>query len=127
MRNSLAKSLSTWRIHDRWLCEKPWMNRISGPAGLPHSCAEMVRPSGVFTVIGLYFRPSAKPGCAKATNKAAAIVVLTRRLPRAVIFIEILPWFFMAGSLAPAATGRKFDCHVGALWASAYKWLNRLG
>ncbi len=44
------------------------MNRISGPAGLPHSCAEMVRPSGVFTVIGLYFSSCPKPGCANATN-----------------------------------------------------------
>src|SRR5258708_33637193 len=98
MRNSLARSLLTWRIHDRWLCEKPWMNRISGPAGLPHSCAEMVRPSGVFTVIGLYFRPSPRPGCAIATSKAAAIVVLTRRLSGVGIFIEILPFvFFVAG------------------------------
>src|ERR1700704_267134 len=70
MRNSLARSLSTWRIHDKWLCEKPWMNRISAPAGLPHSCAEMVRPSGVFTAIGLYFRSCPKPGCATVANKS---------------------------------------------------------
>ena len=72
------------------------MNRISGPAGLPHSCAEMVRPSGVFTVIGLYFRPSPKPGCATATNKVAAMVVLRSRLSCAVIFIEILLLFFFS-------------------------------
>src|SRR6266849_11186280 len=95
MRNSLARSLSTWRIHDKWLCEKPWINRISAPVGLPHSCAEMVRPSGVFTVIGLYFRSAPKLGCAIATNKAAAIVVLTRRHSRTLIFIEILPLFFL--------------------------------
>src|ERR1700712_356844 len=93
MRNSLANSLSTWRIHDRWLCEKPWMNRISGPAGLPHSCAEMVRPSGVFTVIGLYFSSWPKPGCASATNNAVATVILTRLLSQAEFVIETLPLF----------------------------------
>src|ERR1035437_8257699 len=98
------------------------MNRIAGPAGLPHSCADMVRPSGVFTVIGLYFRPSPKPGCAVATSKAAATVVLTRRLSRAVIFIEILPLLFCGrtSSLARASRGRKFGCSLrvlpGRLW-----------
>src|ERR1700722_1275363 len=91
MRKSFARSLSTWRIHDRWLCEKPWMNRISGPAGLPHSCAEMVRPSGVFTLIGLYFSSCPRHGCASAMNRLAAIAVLTRRLPETDIVIEILP------------------------------------
>src|SRR5947208_6534959 len=80
MRNSRARSLSTWRIHDRWLWEKPWMNRISGPDGLPHSCAEMVRPSGVFTLIGLCFGWCPRAGCAIATRKAAT-VSLARRLP----------------------------------------------
>src|ERR1019366_9900937 len=93
------------------------MNRISGPAGLPHSCADMVRPSGVFTVIGLYFRPSPNPGCAMATSKAAATVVLTRRLSRAVIFIEILPLLFCgrASSLAPASRGGKFGWRLRVL------------
>src|SRR5215470_15510135 len=77
MRNSLARSLLTWRIHDMWLCEKPWMNRISGPFGLPHSCAEMVRPSGVFTLIGLYFRFCAKLDDDIA-SKAAATLTATR-------------------------------------------------
>src|SRR5258708_6710924 len=117
MRNSLARSLLTWRIHDRWLCEKPWMNRISGPAGLPHSCAEMVRPSGVFTMIGLYFKSSPKLGGAIAANKAAAaIAILTSRT---VVFIEILPLFFSCGrtfSLALASVARKFGCHAGAAW-----------
>src|SRR3989475_263675 len=80
MRNLRARSLSTWRIHDRWLWEKPWMNRISGPDGLPHSCAEMVRPSGVFTLIGLCFGCCPRPGCAIATRNAAT-VSLARRLP----------------------------------------------
>src|SRR5215469_14530238 len=56
MWNSLARSLLvTCLIHDRWLCEKPWMKRISGPFGFPQSCAEMVRPSGVFTETDLNF------------------------------------------------------------------------
>src|SRR5205809_6446645 len=80
MRNSRARSLSTWRIHDRWLWEKPWMNRISGPDGLPHFCAEMVRPSGVFTLIGLCFGCCPRPGCAIATRNAAT-VSLAKRLP----------------------------------------------
>src|SRR5258708_38963226 len=70
------------------------MNRISGPAGLPHSCAEMVRPSGVFTVIGLYFTSCPKLGCAIVTTKAAAAVILTRRRFQTKFVIEILPLFF---------------------------------
>ena len=77
------------------------MNRISGPAGLPHSCADMVKPSGVFTVIGLYFKPSPKPGCAIAISKAAATVVFTRWLSCTVIFIEILPLFFFWQDVEP--------------------------
>src|SRR6266705_4981309 len=56
------------------------MNRISGPDGLPHSCAEMVRPSGVFTLIGLCFSCCPMPGCAIATRNAAT-ANLARRLP----------------------------------------------
>jgi hypothetical protein len=56
----------------------------------------MVRPSGVFTTIGLYFKPSPEPGCAIATNNAAAIVALTRRPLRTVIGIEILPFFVLS-------------------------------
>jgi hypothetical protein len=36
-----------------------------------------LRPSGVFTFTGLNFWSAAKPGCAMARNKLAAIVVLT--------------------------------------------------
>jgi hypothetical protein len=41
----------------------PWMKRISGPFGFPHSCAEMMRPSGVLTEIALYryVRPRSNP------------------------------------------------------------------
>src|SRR5438477_6467893 len=90
MRNSRARSLLTWRIHDRWLWEKPWMNRISGPDGLPHSCAEMVRPSGVFTLIGLCFGCCPRPGCAIATRNAAT-VNLAKRLPSKDIVIAHPP------------------------------------
>src|ERR1700736_5744211 len=79
------------------------MNRISGPAGLPHSCAEMVRPSGVFAVIGLYFKSSPKLGCAIATNKAeAAVVFFISWLSRTVVFIEILPLFFSWQDVQPS-------------------------
>src|SRR3954462_3098036 len=47
------------------------MNTISGPEGLPHSRAEMVRPSGVFTPIGLCFSACAMTGCAMDTSNAA--------------------------------------------------------
>jgi hypothetical protein len=40
MRKLFASSLVTWRDHERWLCEKPWIKRISAPLGLPHSCAD---------------------------------------------------------------------------------------
>src|ERR1700730_6610175 len=67
MWNSLARSpLVTCLIHDRWLCEKPWMKRISGPFGLPQSCAEMVRPSGVFTETALNFFSCAVAGADEA-------------------------------------------------------------
>src|SRR6267378_7925950 len=71
------------------------MNRISGPDGLPHSCAEMVRPSGVFTLIGLCFSCCPRPGCAIATRNTAATVNLARRLPRRDIVIAILPVFYV--------------------------------
>src|ERR1700716_4003232 len=71
------------------------MNRISGPAGLPHSCADMVRPSGVFTAIGFYFRSCPKPGLAIATNKAAATVILVRRQPHRDIVMANLPLFYI--------------------------------
>ena len=102
MWNSLASSLSTWRIHDMWLCEKPWMNRISGPAGLPHSCADIMRPSGVFTLRGLYFKVSAPPGCATAT-KAAASVVLIRLLVQTDIVIET-SFLFLSGRVLQVST-----------------------
>src|ERR1700730_15150752 len=75
MWNSLARSpLVTCLIHDRWLCEKPWMKRISGPFGLPQSCAEMVRPSGVFTETALNFGSCARPGAETAAAVAAAMM-----------------------------------------------------
>src|SRR3954468_24117216 len=66
------------------------MNRISGPDGLPHSCAEMVRPSGVFTLIGLCFSGCPMPDCAIATRNAAT-VNLARRLPGKNIAMVNLP------------------------------------
>src|SRR5262249_40583605 len=72
MWNSLARSLLvTCLIHDRWLCEKPCMKRISGPFGLPQSCAEMVRPSGVFTETALNVCSCAWPDVARVTRNAA--------------------------------------------------------
>src|SRR5580698_3090909 len=68
------------------------MKRISGPLGLPHSCAEIVSPSGVFTEIGLYFKVSPRPGCAIATNSAVASVAFLMR-PCAEIVIGVLPCF----------------------------------
>src|SRR3954451_4518901 len=64
------------------------MKRISGPAGLPHSCAEMVSPSGVLTVIGFGFSSPPKPGCAIAENMAAAITVVTTRPPVRLMLME---------------------------------------
>src|SRR5581483_7725180 len=69
MRNSLARSLFTCRAQLKPACEKPWMNRISGPLGLPHSCAAIVTPSGVFTIKGLYL----SAGCAAAVVAASAV------------------------------------------------------
>src|SRR5882757_6063155 len=74
------------------------MNRISAPAGLPHSCADMVRPSGVFTVIGLYFRSCPKPGCAIVTTKAAIPSGCRHRS---------LPLFFVIGQASTRADGVK--------------------
>src|SRR3974390_3404056 len=67
MRNSPARSLSTCRCHDKEACEKPWMKRISEPAGLPHSCASIVTPSGALTTSGLYFFSCASPEAEIAT------------------------------------------------------------
>src|SRR2546423_6857090 len=72
MWNSFARSLLvTCLIHERWLCEKPWMKRISGPFGLPQSCAEIVRPSGVFTETALNFCSCAGLGVEMAVRDAA--------------------------------------------------------
>src|SRR5215471_11427174 len=79
MWNSLARSLLvTCLIHDRWLCEKPWMKRISGPFGLPQSCAEMMRPSGVFTDNALNFGSCARPGADTAALRNAEIDIPAR-------------------------------------------------
>lgn len=53
-------------IHDMLLCEKPWTKMIPGPSGLPQSCAEIVRPSGVLTETALNFL-----SCARADETAA--------------------------------------------------------
>src|ERR1700761_3387560 len=66
------------------------MNRISGPLGLPHSWAAMVRPSGVFTAIALYFGVCARPGRVIAIKMvAASAVVLPRPLPRPLFRAEV--------------------------------------
>jgi hypothetical protein len=79
MRNSLARSLLYWRAHDIDACEKPWMNRISGPAGLPHSCAEIETPSGALTVSDLYFLSCATLGAEITTVKNITPAAGTRR------------------------------------------------
>src|SRR5580698_5004812 len=76
------------------------MKRISGPLGLPHSCAEIVSPSGVFTEIGLYFKVSPRPGCAIATNSAVASVAVLIR-PCAKIVIGVLPFGLFWLSMQP--------------------------
>src|SRR5215813_8992140 len=76
MWNSLARSLLvTCLIHDRWLCEKPWMKRISGPFGLPQSCSEMVRPSGDFTETALNVCSYDWPDVARVTRNAATDIL----------------------------------------------------
>src|SRR6516162_7683267 len=55
------------------------MKRISRPAGLPQSCAEMVRPSGVFTAIGLYFNSCPKLGPAAMASNEVATIALSRQ------------------------------------------------
>src|SRR6266850_2584297 len=76
MRNSPASSLFTCRAQLSHACEKPWMKRISGPFGLPHSCAAIVTPSGVFTVRGLYFLSCAAAEAASAAIKTVAWLTL---------------------------------------------------
>src|SRR5262249_2457240 len=67
MWNSLASSLLVCRAHDSEACEKPWMNRISGPAGLPQSCTAMETPSGARATSDLYGVCWAWPGAEIAT------------------------------------------------------------
>src|SRR6516162_3983027 len=55
------------------------MKRISRPAGLPQSCAEMVRLSGVFTAIGLYFNSCPKLGPAATASNEVATIALSRQ------------------------------------------------
>src|SRR5260370_34902116 len=83
------------------------MNRIDAPAGLTPSCSDMVRPSGVFTVIGLYFKSCPKLGCAIARNKAAADVSLMRRPSQTEFVIATLPLFFCWGQASTCAKGVK--------------------
>ena len=45
---------------------------MPGPFGLPHSCAEMLSPSGVVTASGLFFNSWPKPACDTVTNKTVA-------------------------------------------------------
>src|SRR5215831_4314381 len=109
MWNSLARSpLVTCLIHDKWLCEKPWMKRISGPLGLPQTCAEMVRPSGVFTETAWNFFSCAMAGAESApTSSAAAEMPAKQRkidacdIVRLLAEFENLMVFFNAGDELP--------------------------
>src|SRR6516225_2499328 len=62
MWNSLASSLLVCCAHESEACEKPWMNRISRPAGLPQSCTAMETPSGARATSDLYGVCRAWPG-----------------------------------------------------------------
>src|SRR5882672_11920813 len=95
------------------------MNRNSAPAGLPHSCADMVRPSGVFTAIGLYFRSCPKPGCATVANKAVATVILMRRPSQTDIVIETSLFVFVVSQASTCV--KRVKVGQGA-WAD---WLGR--
>src|ERR1043166_5485445 len=75
------------------------MSRISGPCGLPHSCAAMVRPSGVFTLIGLYFSSCAVAPCARASARVVAAIAASART-RVCIVMAVLPAYRCAESLA---------------------------
>src|SRR6516165_624508 len=86
MRNSPARSLSTCRCHDKDACEKPWMKRISGPDGLPHSCAAIVTPSGALTTSGLYFFSCAGLAAAVTASTAIAAAHGTKRRKHVGIF-----------------------------------------
>src|SRR6516164_337328 len=55
------------------------MKTISGPVGLPQSCAEIVSPSGVFTQTCLNFLSCAMVGTALAVRMKAAMDVPARR------------------------------------------------
>ena len=79
MWKSLASSPVTCLIHDKWLCEKPWMKTISGPLGLPQSCAEIVSPSGVFTQTCLNLFSCAMVGTALAARMSVAMDLPARR------------------------------------------------
>src|ERR1700722_8133416 len=94
------------------------MKRISGPLGLPHSCAEIVSPSGVFTEIGLYFKVSPRPGCAIATNSAVASVAVLIR-PCAKIVIGVLPFDFICCLCSLATIAQAVTRHCAFLAAIA--------
>src|SRR5262249_39334990 len=55
------------------------MKTISGPVGLPQSCAGIVSPSGVFTQTCLNFLSCAMVGTALAVRMKAAMDVPARR------------------------------------------------
>src|SRR5215217_4434712 len=111
MWNSLARSLVTCLIHDRWLCEKPWMKTISGPLGLPQSCAEMVRPSGVFTDTGLNGLSWAMAGAASAASSSVANEVPARqRRSDACIIGWVLP---CVDSVRLCRLGARLEKRVG--------------
>ena len=65
------------------------MKRISRPARLPQSCAEMIRLSGVFTAIGLYFNSCPKLGPAATASNEVATIALSKFA--AILSSEILP------------------------------------
>ena len=49
-RNSSASALSYCFAQHRWFCDQPWMNRIGGPSGSPHSRTCSRRPPPPVTV-----------------------------------------------------------------------------
>src|SRR5262245_59626840 len=63
------------------------MNRISGPAGLPQSCAEIVTPSGALIVNDLYFFSCAVAGAVAATSSNAKPTADVRRRENADIMV----------------------------------------
>src|SRR5262245_16957146 len=74
------------------------MKTISGPVGLPQSCAEIVSPSGVFTQTCLNFLSCAMVGTALAVRMKAAIDVPARwRTKDRCVMANGPPFVFVGG------------------------------